>query len=85
MNKNSRIFIVGHREAIENSLVSGLRCRGFKNVYSNNFNRIDVLDQQKVMKFFKSVCPEFVFLGSIRSGGIAANLKTQINHFLYTE
>ncbi len=75
MQKNSRIFIVGHKEAIENSLVSGLRCRGFKHVYSNNFNHINVLDAAKVSKFFKAVRPDYVFLGSIRSGGIAANLR----------
>ena len=75
MQKNARIFIVGHREAIENSLVSGLRCRGFKHVYSNHFNDIDVLDYSKTDKFFKSVRPEYVFLGSIRSGGIGVNLK----------
>ncbi len=75
MQKNSRIFIVGHKEAIENSLVSGLRSRGFDHVYSNNFNKIDVLDASKVAKFFKAEQPEYVFLGSIRSGGIGANLK----------
>lgn len=75
MHKNSRIFIVGHKDAVENALVSGLRCRGYKQVYSNNFNKVDVLDTHKVDKFFKSVNPEFVFLGSIRSGGIGANLK----------
>ena len=75
MHKNSRIFIVGHNDAVENSLVSGLRCRGFKQVYSNHFSKINVLDGVKVAKFFKHVQPEYVFLGSIRSGGIGANLK----------
>lgn len=75
MHKNARIFIVGHKDSVENSLVSSLRCRGFAQVYSNNFNKIDVLDATKVKKFFNHIKPEYVFLGSIRSGGIAANLK----------
>lgn len=75
MQKNSRIFIVGHKESIENSLVSGLRARGFTHVYSNNNNNVDVLDTALTNKFFQRIKPEIVFLGSIRSGGIGANLK----------
>ena len=75
MLKNARIFIVGHQDAVENALVVGLKARGFTRVYANTKDRIDVLSQAKTTAFFKDIKPEFVFLGSIRSGGIAANLK----------
>ena len=37
--------------------------------------QINVLEQSKVRSFFKKFKPEYVFLGSLRSGGIAANQK----------
>ena len=75
MHRNSSIFIVGHKDGIEHSLLAHFAARGFKNVFSNNKDNIDVLNQAKTAKFFKQVKPEYVFLGSFRSGGIAANQK----------
>lgn len=75
MQRESRIFIVGHKDSVENSLLSHFLAQGFKQVFSNNKDGIDVLDQNRTVKFFKDVKPEYVFLGSIRSGGIAANQK----------
>jgi len=75
VRRDPRVFIVGHKDSVENSLLAHFRSKGFKQVFSNNADSIDVLDQGKVEKFFKDARPEYVFLGSIRSGGIAANLK----------
>ncbi len=75
MQRNSRIFIVGHNDSIENSLSRHFTSAGFKHVFSNTKDGVDVLNQTKVERFFKHTRPEYVFLGSIRSGGIAANLK----------
>ena len=75
MLKNSRIFIVGHNDSIENSLKHYFQAQGFRNVISNSQDRINVLDQSQVAKFFKKFKPEYVFLGSLRSGGITANQK----------
>ncbi|MDE2028037.1 MAG: GDP-L-fucose synthase [Candidatus Omnitrophica bacterium] len=75
MHRNSRIFIVGHNDSIENSLKSYFQAKGFRHAVSNTQDRINVLDQLQVEKFFKSFRPEYVFLGSVRSGGIIANQK----------
>ena len=75
MNKYSRIFIVGHSDSVENSLLNYFMKHGFCHVFSSTKNKLDVLDQAKVRKFFKSNRPEYVFLGSVRSGGIQANQK----------
>jgi len=74
MKKKSRIFIVGHKDAVEQSLFSHFSSHGHK-VISNTRNRIDVLSQNHVQKFFKDFKPEYVFLGSLCSGGIEANQK----------
>jgi len=75
MRRNSKIFIVGHNDSIENSLKKYFQAQGFAHVLSNTQDRINVLDQAKVDSFFKKFKPEYVFLGSLRSGGIAANQK----------
>jgi GDP-L-fucose synthase len=75
MRRDSRIFIVGHNDSVENSLRGYFQSKGFTHVISNTRDRINVLDQSKVANFFKKLKPEYVFLGSLRSGGIAANQK----------
>ena len=75
MRRDSRIFIVGHKDSVENSLLVHFASKGFKQVFSNNKDRVDVLSQSKTRQFFKDIKPEYVFLGSIRSGGIAANQR----------
>jgi GDP-L-fucose synthase len=75
MRRDSRIFIVGHNDSIENSLKKYFQGQSFTHVLSNTQDRIDVLNQSSVADFFKKFRPEYVFLGSLRSGGIAANQK----------
>jgi len=75
MRHDSRIFIVGHNDSIENSLKRYFQAEGFSQVISNTQDKINVLDQMHVEKCFKYFKPNYVFLGSLRSGGIAANQK----------
>jgi len=75
MRRESRIFIVGHNDSIENSLNGYFHSKGFSQAVSNSQEHINVLDQTSVENFFKKFKPEYVFLGSLRSGGIAANQK----------
>ncbi len=82
MRRNSRIFIVGHNDSIENSLKKHFRSQGFSHVASNTQDHINVLDPGQIDRFFKKFDPEYVFLGSLRSGGIAANQKSPAE-FIY--
>lgn len=82
MQKNSRILIIGHQDALENSLYQGFTSKGFNHVYTNSRRGLDVLNESKVKKFFEKHRPEYVFLGSLRSGGIVANQK-QGAEFMY--
>jgi GDP-L-fucose synthase len=81
MRQDSKIFIVGHNDSIENSLKKHFQAQGFSHVISNTKDRINVLDQSKVDHFFKKFKPEYVFLGSLRSGGIGANQKFPAEFF----
>lgn len=82
MDKNSKILIVGHDDVIEKSLVSYFRANGFANVVSSSAVALDTAIQPSVHAFFQKHRPEYVFLGSTRSGGIEANQKNG-GEFLY--
>jgi GDP-L-fucose synthase len=73
MEKESKILIVGHNDVIENSLLSHLQGNGYSHVFSSSALFLSTQDQKKVQEFFKEHKPEYVFLSSVRSGGIAAN------------
>jgi len=82
VKSDSRIFIVGHNDSVENSLRGYFKSHGFTRVKSNTQDHVNVLDQSSVAAFFKKFKPEYVFLGSVRSGGIVANQKYPAE-FLY--
>jgi GDP-L-fucose synthase len=75
MQPDRRILIIGHQDSLENSLWEYFSSHRYSHVYTNSRHSLDVLSQSKVEKFFKEIRPEYVFLGSIRSGGIAVNQK----------
>lgn len=75
MNKHSRILVIGHADALENSLTQYFKSHKYECVYSSSSLKVDWFKQSSVERFFKTHKPEYVFLGSIRSGGIVANQK----------
>ena len=75
MKKPAKILIVGHQDAIENSLCAYFQAKKYPHVFSSSALKLDLLNQQKVFDFSKIKRLDYVFLGSLRSGGIAANQK----------
>ena len=75
MQKSSKILIVGHNDVIENALYQYFQKEKFENIFSSSQIAPDFLNQSSIVHFFESERPEYVFLGSTRSGGIAANQK----------
>jgi len=75
MNKNAKILIVGHNDIIEKSLLHYFQSNGYKNISASSLIAPDVLNQSAISRFFENEQPDYVFLASTRSGGIAANQK----------
>ena len=75
MNKNSRVLIVGHDDIIEMSLFRYFQDKGFHSIFSSSFMGINPSIQPSVYDFFQKYRPEYVFLASVRSGGIDANRR----------
>lgn len=82
MDKLSCIFIVGYNDIIEKSLYQYFKSNGYQNVYSSSAIGLNVSIQPSVYDFFQKHRPEYVFLGSTRSGGIQANIDSP-GEFLY--
>lgn len=73
MQKNSRIFVAGHRGLVGSAIVRRLQDDGCEQIISRVRQELDLLDQAAVNDFFRDEKPEFVFLSAAKVGGIHAN------------
>ena len=82
MNHNSKIFVAGHRGMVGSAIVSDLKSKGYTNIITRTSSELNLIDQNKVAKFFESEKPEYVFLAAAKVGGIIAN-NTYRADFIY--
>lgn len=74
------ILIVGHGDVIDHSLKTHFEKAGHRCLLSGR--DVDVFDSGDVERLFTKEDPEYVFLSSVRSGGIEANRRHPAE-FLY--
>ena len=82
MNKNSKIYIAGHRGLVGSAIVKNLRSKGYTNLVFRTHKELDLLSQNDVTKFFEEEKPEYVILAAAKVGGIVAN-NTYRADFIY--
>lgn len=73
MNKNSKIFVAGHRGLVGSAIVRTLKENGYVNILTATRYEVDLVNQHQVEKFFAQEKPEYVFDAAARVGGIYAN------------
>lgn len=73
MNKDTKIYVAGHRGLVGSAIVANLQKRGFTNVIGRTHDELDLLDPVAVERFFISERPELVVLAAAHVGGIMAN------------
>ena len=73
MQKNSKIYIAGHRGLVGSALVRCLQRRGYTNLITRTHAELDLADAAAVRKFFDEVQPDHVMLAAAKVGGILAN------------
>ena len=83
MNKDSKIYVAGHRGLVGAAIVRALQKEGFTNLILKTHKELDLLDQPAVRDFFALEKPEYVFLAAAKVGGIMAN-KTYPAEFIYS-
>ncbi|MCH7515080.1 MAG: GDP-L-fucose synthase [Bacteroidetes bacterium] len=82
VNKNSKIYIAGHRGMVGSAIKRKLEAEGYSNLVFRTSSEIDLREQEAVKSFFESEKPEYVFLAAAKVGGIMANSRYKAD-FLY--
>ncbi|MBQ3595951.1 MAG: GDP-L-fucose synthase [Bacteroidales bacterium] len=73
MDKNTKIYIAGHRGLVGSAIWNNLMSRGYTNLVGRTHQELDLLDGAAVKKFFDEEQPEAVVLAAAHVGGIMAN------------
>lgn len=73
MDKQSKIYIAGHRGMVGSAIHQKLVALGFKKIIVRTSTQLDLRSQKAVQDFFESEKPDYVFLAAAKVGGIHAN------------
>jgi GDP-L-fucose synthase len=73
VEKNSRIYVAGHRGLVGSAILGALQSQGFDHLLLRTHAELDLTRSENVNEFFRSEQPEYVFLAAAKVGGILAN------------
>jgi len=82
MNKDSKIYVAGHRGLVGSALWKNLQAKGYSNLIGRTFDELNLMDTNAVNAFFEQERPEYVILAAAKVGGIVAN-NTYRGQFIY--
>ena len=73
MDKDSKIYVAGHRGMVGSAIVMELERQGYKNIVTRTHGELDLCRQADVEGFFAEERPEYVIDAAALVGGIKAN------------
>ncbi len=73
LDKNSKIYVAGHRGLVGSAIWNNLLSRGYQNLVGRSHSELDLTDQLAVRRFFDEERPDAVVLAAAFVGGIMAN------------
>ena len=73
INKNSKIFLAGHKGLVGGAIFRKLKEYGYKNIITISKKKLDLRDQSKVFKFLQNIKPQTTIVAAAKVGGIKAN------------
>ncbi|MCK5060221.1 MAG: GDP-L-fucose synthase [Candidatus Pacebacteria bacterium] len=73
MNKNSKIYVAGHRGLVGSAITRTLQKEKYDNLILRTRDELDLLNQKATRTFFEKEKPEYVFVAAAKVGGILAN------------
>lgn len=82
MNKESKIYIAGHRGLVGSNILNLLEKKGYNNIVTRTSSELNLIDQSETRMFFSKERPEYVFMCAALVGGIQDN-NTRGADFLY--
>lgn len=83
MEKESKIYIAGHTGLVGSAIIRQLKKEKYSNLVYRTHVELELTDQNKVVEFFESERPEYVFLAAAKVGGILSN-NTYPAQFIYS-
>ena len=82
MEKNSKIYIAGHKGLVGSAIARKLKEEGYTNFFGSNRDHLDLTNQVLVDVFFKNNKPEYVFFAAAKVGGIGYNKSAPADFIL---
>ncbi len=82
MEKQSKIYVAGHRGLVGSAIWNNLQKKGYGNLVGRTHAELDLMDPAAVHAFFEKERPEYVFLAAAHVGGILANSRYRAD-FIY--
>ena len=73
LNKNSKIFIAGHKGMVGSAILRLFKKNGYKKIHIKTRRSLDLLNQDKTFKYLNKLKPNFVIIAAAKVGGILAN------------
>lgn len=82
MDKDSKIYVAGHRGLVGSAIWNNLKARGYHNLVGRTHRELDLLDPVATRQFMEQEQPEGVILAAAKVGGIVANQRYRAD-FIY--
>ena len=83
INKDSKIYVAGHRGMVGSACLRLLKAKGYKNVIGKTSSELDLRNQLHVKNFFIKEKPDIVIAAAARVGGILANDSFPYDFLIY--
>ena len=84
MDKNSKIYVAGHRGLVGSAIWNNLLQRGYTNLVGRTHRELDLTDPYAVIRFFDEEQPDAVVLAAAFVGGIMANSLYRADFIMQT-
>ena len=82
INKNSKIFIAGHKGMVGSAILRKLKELKYKKVYYQTRSQLNLIERKKVSNYFKKLKPDAVIIAAAKVGGIKVNNEKRAE-FIY--
>jgi GDP-L-fucose synthase len=79
MNKNSTVFVTGHRGLVGSAVCRALTAQGFTNILTATRQEVDLSDPVRTETFFHTRRPEYVIHCAAKVGGIVFHSNNPVS------